>query len=534
MHTYRVSRFVISSSGSLRHDFTWNSDDAPRKTGMDNISRGDCEQDGIDDMMRLASGGSSDSGRDSDRGDRSDRDDDRRSDEREDSRADDRSSDDSSSGASDDSSAEDSARAEQEAREQAERESREREEADERAKAEERRTAERERRERQQAEQRAEEEKEAKEKADAEKRKREEEEARKEAERKRKEEEENRLIEFKEGVVLCEKGAGRESRCHGPLQMTIVEVKTLDDPATRGNVGMACGSDRSLRDLGMVNSMRAFGCGFGIHPSPNMASYPGNTDVAGALPRLHLRPRHLSLQEVGQRLLQGAVMRVLDIGLAVSALALLPAAAAAQSSDETKFYHCSYSADGDKYWTAVETRLSYEALADQWKAYAKGRDGSIAYCFSRYRKDDPAYQSLDEVEAIGRLTAGAKKVDWTPRQAAASASKSKPVKAPKPAVTAASDADAARAARKAEHEAKVKRYEEGLAAHEAAVAKYERERQEFEADRAARQAAAKAAQEEAARKQAEHEAEVERVREQNRRAQAEYEEKLRAAAAGVK
>ena len=79
--------------------------------------------------------------------------------------------------------------------------------------------------------------------------------------------------------MLCEKGAGRESRCHGPLQMTIVEVKTLDDPATRGNVGMACGSDRSLRDLGMVNSMRAFGCGFGIHPSPNMASYPGNTDV---------------------------------------------------------------------------------------------------------------------------------------------------------------------------------------------------------------------------------------------------------------
>ena len=57
MHTYRVSRFVISSSGSLRHDFIWNSDNAPRKTGMDNISRGDCEQDGIDDMMRLASGG---------------------------------------------------------------------------------------------------------------------------------------------------------------------------------------------------------------------------------------------------------------------------------------------------------------------------------------------------------------------------------------------------------------------------------------------------------------------------------------------
>jgi hypothetical protein len=61
--------------------------------------------------------------------------------------------------------------------------------------------------------------------------------------------------------------------------MTIVEVKTLDDPATRGNIGMACGSDRSLRDLGAVQGMRAFGCGFGIHPDPGMVSYPGNNDV---------------------------------------------------------------------------------------------------------------------------------------------------------------------------------------------------------------------------------------------------------------
>ena len=224
-------------------------------------------------------------------------------------------------------------------------------------------------------------------------------------------------------------------------------------------------------------------------------------------------------------------MRVLTFGLAVSTLALLPAAlATAQSSDEARYYHCSYSADGDKYWTAVETKASYEALAEQWKAFAKGKDGSVAYCFSRYRKDDPAYTSLDEVEAIGRLTAGAKKIDWSPRQV--SAASSKPAKPSKPAASAASDADASRAAKKAEHEAKMKRYQEGLAAHEAAVAKYEKERQDFEADRAARLAAAKAAQEEAARKQAEHEAEVARVREHNRRVQAEYEAKLRAASGG--
>ena len=280
----RVARTSISTGGEFRWDMSVFNSSASMKTGVTVEEYGECDGAGIADLRRLAETGdaSSNSDRDSDREGRSGKsaDDSSSSDDRDDSRADDRSSDDSSNSSSDDSSSEDAARAEAEAREQAEREEKARAEEDERAKAEERRTADRERRERQQAEQRAEEEKAAKEKADAEKRKREEEEARKEAERKRKEEEANRLIEFKEGVVLCEKGSGRESRCYGPLQMTIVEVKTLDDPATRGNVGMACGSDRSLRDLGMVNSMRAFGCGFGIHPSPSMSSYPGNTDVA--------------------------------------------------------------------------------------------------------------------------------------------------------------------------------------------------------------------------------------------------------------
>jgi hypothetical protein len=104
---------------------------------------------------------------------------------------------------------------------------------------------------------------------------------RKEEEARRKEEEARRPIDFKEGIVLCQMGSNDNAvaRCHGPLQTISSAIKSLDDSYTRAQIGMACGSDRNLRDIGMVSGMRAFGCGFGIHPDPAMASYPGNIDV---------------------------------------------------------------------------------------------------------------------------------------------------------------------------------------------------------------------------------------------------------------
>jgi hypothetical protein len=189
---------------------------------------------------------------------------------------------------------------------------------------------------------------------------------------------------------------------------------------------------------------------------------------------------------------------------------MAPQAHAVQTaSDDTRYYHCSYSVSGDKYWTAVATKLPYEGLTQQWKAYVKGKDGASAYCFSRYRKDDSPYQSLDEVEAIGRMSAGAKRVDWSPKHAAAT-----PPAKPAVATSAAKDAETARAAKKAERDAefaaKQAKFEEGLAAQQKAVAEYEAAQRRMEADRVAAAAKAQAAQAEFARKEAAHQAELER------------------------
>ena len=82
------------------------------------------------------------------------------------------------------------------------------------------------------------------------------------------------VTEFQEGIVLCQMGSNENavSRCQGPLQTISSVIRDLGDAYTRAQIGMACGSDRNLRDLGMVSGMRAFGCGFGIHPDPAMAS----------------------------------------------------------------------------------------------------------------------------------------------------------------------------------------------------------------------------------------------------------------------
>jgi hypothetical protein len=100
------------------------------------------------------------------------------------------------------------------------------------------------------------------------------------AEIKRKEEERNRPVEFKEGVVLCDRPNPRskEWRCRGPLQLTYGEI---DRPSGNVALDQACGSGKSIRDLGMTGGFRAFGCGFGIHPTAR--DYPGNLDIPAML-----------------------------------------------------------------------------------------------------------------------------------------------------------------------------------------------------------------------------------------------------------
>lgn len=92
--------------------------------------------------------------------------------------------------------------------------------------------------------------------------------------------EDDKPVEFKEGVVLCQQPSpsSKSFNCQGPLQ----NVSTpLDEARAQTALGQACGSDRSIRDLGMVKGYRAFGCGFGIHPTAR--DYPGNADVPARL-----------------------------------------------------------------------------------------------------------------------------------------------------------------------------------------------------------------------------------------------------------
>lgn len=94
------------------------------------------------------------------------------------------------------------------------------------------------------------------------------------------EQKDDERVEFKEGIVLCRQPnpSSKSWSCQGPLQNTSA---VLDTPNMTVALGQACGSDRSIRDLGMVKGYRAFGCGFGIHPTAR--DYPGNTDVPAKL-----------------------------------------------------------------------------------------------------------------------------------------------------------------------------------------------------------------------------------------------------------
>lgn len=100
-----------------------------------------------------------------------------------------------------------------------------------------------------------------------------------EEEQRRAEEERNRPVTFTEGVVLCEPRANsQEWRCTGPLQMNILR---LDAEYTNAQLGLACGSSKGIHEHGSSGKYRVFGCGFGIHPDPDVRkSYPGNRDVA--------------------------------------------------------------------------------------------------------------------------------------------------------------------------------------------------------------------------------------------------------------
>lgn len=99
------------------------------------------------------------------------------------------------------------------------------------------------------------------------------------AEKQRKAEEAERLIEYREGVVLCEQKSAKSWRCDGPLQVTYGDLGGASGP---GAISSACGGG-SPRKLGMAAGYMAYGCGFGIHPSADMRSYPGNRDVQAAL-----------------------------------------------------------------------------------------------------------------------------------------------------------------------------------------------------------------------------------------------------------
>ena len=91
-------------------------------------------------------------------------------------------------------------------------------------------------------------------------------------------------VEWREGVVVCDPNTPQHKfgnwRCTGPLQMTYAK---LDTPQAAVPLGQACGSDRGIRDLGMANGYRLFGCGFGIHPSANMRDVPLHGDPASRM-----------------------------------------------------------------------------------------------------------------------------------------------------------------------------------------------------------------------------------------------------------
>jgi hypothetical protein len=205
--------------------------------------------------------------------------------------------------------------------------------------------------------------------------------------------------------------------------------------------------------------------------------------------------------------------RLFGMGAMLLSWSVLTDEASAASPDD-RLYLCSYSVGGAGRWAAVQTSLRYEDLVAQWKANAASNGGASAYCFSRYRKDDPPYQSLQDVIEAAHLDRSAHQVRWYPKTTEAEGGLASSQAKTTAAASGRSSADL-------EFEAKEKSFEEALAAQKAAVAEYQQALADAEAQKAAGVAQAKAEQEAFARKQAEYEAELARARQ----AQADYEAK---------
>ncbi len=92
------------------------------------------------------------------------------------------------------------------------------------------------------------------------------------------EEARNRPVAYREGITLCAppQNGGKAWLCRGPLQNV---SGVLDTQSGNVAVRQACGGN-NVRDLGMVAGYRAYGCGFGIHPTDRDAP---NRDIPESL-----------------------------------------------------------------------------------------------------------------------------------------------------------------------------------------------------------------------------------------------------------
>lgn len=97
----------------------------------------------------------------------------------------------------------------------------------------------------------------------------------------------NRPVAYREGITLCAppQNSGKAWLCRGPLQNV---SGVLDTQSGNVAVRQACGGN-NFRDLGMVAGYRAYGCGYGIHPTAR--DYPGNRDIPASLGVNHIPDR---------------------------------------------------------------------------------------------------------------------------------------------------------------------------------------------------------------------------------------------------
>ena len=107
-----------------------------------------------------------------------------------------------------------------------------------------------------------------------------------EALKRQEEEARNRPVAYREGITLCAppQNGGKAWLCRGPLQNM---SGVLDTQSGNVAVRQACGGN-NVRDLGMVAGYRAYGCGFGIHPTDRDAP---NRDVPESLGVNHVPGR---------------------------------------------------------------------------------------------------------------------------------------------------------------------------------------------------------------------------------------------------